>query len=58
MGGDWVIGETGKTDDLIRFVDCSLRCTDGRFARLAMQLGDLIELLGDVGLGEFEVGLI
>lgn len=53
-----MIGEAGETDDLICFVDCSLRCTDGRFTRLAMQLGDLIELLGDVGLGEFEVGLI
>lgn len=51
-------GEGGETNDLVRFVDCPLPCTDGGFARLAMQLGDLVELLGDVGLGELEVGLI
>ena len=31
---------------------------DGGLARLAGQLGDLVELLGEIGLDELEVGLV
>lgn len=43
---------------LVGFLEGSLGGADGGFARLAAELGDLVEFLGQVGLDELEFGFV
>lgn len=46
------------THNLLSLLDGPLGLREGRLARLAGQLGDLVELLGEVGLDELELSLV
>lgn len=63
---DWEEGEEGGgaregirgTYQLVGLLEGPLRLRDGRLARLARQLGDLVELLLQVGLHDLELCLV
>ena len=48
----------GYSYQFIGLLQGALGLVDGGLARLAAQLGDLVQFLGQVGLDELELGLV
>lgn len=58
MGGGGEGNKRREHYQLVGLLESALGGADGGLARLPVQLGDLVEFLGQVGLHQFKLGLV